>query len=378
MNPFKPNITLSIEELENPFQPVIGEGGKNSGKPLEDYITNLKYNYDYDNYQNEVIKNKKAPVVQVKDYKGNDLELNRRQLINFNAQRTYRDKNRDKYNAKAREYYKKLVSNKSKKDNLLETMKVINKNYRLNKKLADFEKQKSQPVGDEKFERKVNKLLNEAWEARKKTQGIDKKKGAPTKQQKKDKEEFFKSKEERASVIEKEYQRIKNSNDEKRNSDPDLKNKPNLTKKPLFQTNEDQEWRQLNNKNEPFTISEVNYEGLEVAPSNSKKPDEDKYQNLLALKKYYEDVIRKWDKSIKKSEKAKPATTPVAQAKQQEQLKSKFQQRQEIIEKLKKVEAGIAEYRDKLKEGIKNPDPQYIKKLYTEKQRLTEKANSLS
>ena len=43
-NPFEPNITLTIEEI-NPFTPTsLGEGGFNSGVKLKKFLLNSEYN----------------------------------------------------------------------------------------------------------------------------------------------------------------------------------------------------------------------------------------------------------------------------------------------------------------------------------------------
>jgi hypothetical protein len=128
MNPFEPNITLTIEgeEVCNPFEPSdnieFGEGGYNSGKKLKKYKHILESQPD-----------KKGP---------------RDKVLNANAQRVYRNRNRDAYNENMRKLW---ANNKKEYENLSsesakdkshygiwkENQAIANKNYRLNQQIAN-------------------------------------------------------------------------------------------------------------------------------------------------------------------------------------------------------------------------------------------------
>ena len=110
-NPFEPNITLTIEEI-NPFTPTsLGEGGFNSGVKLKKFLLNSEYN---------------TSEKRVKKH-------------NLNAQRLYRQRNREKYNKNMLKLYNAKYGadapDTSDKTDRLDRMKVINMNYRLKKKL---------------------------------------------------------------------------------------------------------------------------------------------------------------------------------------------------------------------------------------------------
>jgi hypothetical protein len=112
-NPFNPNITFTISEVKehNPFTPILGQGGYNSGKKINNSDTNL-------------------PVDSVE----------REKVIWANAQRTYRNRNRDAYNANMLNLWKKNKeeNNESYKNWLLNQTKA-NEKYRLKKKLIKLQ-----------------------------------------------------------------------------------------------------------------------------------------------------------------------------------------------------------------------------------------------
>jgi hypothetical protein len=167
MNPFDPNITFTIEEEEvcNPFEPLdnleFGEGGYNSGKKLKDYKPILQSQ-----------PNKKGP---------------RDRVLNANAQRVYRNRNRDAYNANMRKLwnankkeYEKLSSASAKDTSHYgiwkENQAIANKNYRLNQQIAN------------PSESLIQSKLRDLYKKEPVQKGRPKK-GAPSKEEKKD--QFF-------------------------------------------------------------------------------------------------------------------------------------------------------------------------------------------
>jgi len=105
-NPFEPNITLTIEEI-NPFTPTsLGEGGLNSGAKLKKYIT-------------------------TKEFKDKDERVKKH---NVNAQRLYRQRNRRDYNEYMKQHWKaNKKANNDHYQNWIQNQAVANKNYRLKK-----------------------------------------------------------------------------------------------------------------------------------------------------------------------------------------------------------------------------------------------------
>jgi hypothetical protein len=148
-NPFEPNITFAIEESDNPFEPIeFGEGGLNSGKKLTKYKSILK-------------------------------DAERKRILNTNAQRVYRNRNRDEYN----ENMKALWGVNKKEDNdSFKTWKanqaIANQNYRLNRLIA------------EPTESAITTELRTLWKQEKPAKGRPKA-GTPSKAERKDL--FFKS-----------------------------------------------------------------------------------------------------------------------------------------------------------------------------------------
>jgi hypothetical protein len=113
------NIKLLIQEYNE--QPIVGEGGLNSGIPIK-------------------APSSKAQVAGLfyKDYKTKEKNPSsarkRYDILNTNAQRTYRNRYRDDYNEQMRKLYQKKYSASAKdtdaKENRMERMRWINANQR--------------------------------------------------------------------------------------------------------------------------------------------------------------------------------------------------------------------------------------------------------
>jgi hypothetical protein len=150
-NPFEPNITFAIEELDNPFEPIeFGEGGLNSGKKLSAY-----------------------------KFKSAITPEERKRILNTNAQRVYRNRNRDEYNDNMKALWQE---NKKEDNDNFKTWKanqaIANQNYRLNRLIA------------EPTESAITKQLRNLYKQIKPAKGRPKA-GTPSKAERK--ELFFKS-----------------------------------------------------------------------------------------------------------------------------------------------------------------------------------------
>ncbi len=155
-DPFKPNIIFTISEIEeeNPFKPtvVLGEGGYNSGKTIKPNTTNL-------------------PV----DSKERD------RLIWTNAQRTYRNRNREAYNANMLSLWKKNKDNQTESyKNWLINQSKANAKYRLKKKL---EKLESETFNPDKIPKAVKIETNKIWKQKSQAERKKIKKSSWEKQQ---------------------------------------------------------------------------------------------------------------------------------------------------------------------------------------------------
>lgn len=117
-------IEFLIEEYNQPD--IVGEGGLNSGRTLRS--------------SNPAITGKERQKELVK-----------------NAQRTYRNRYRDDYNAQMRKLYKEKYSKDASgeaKQKRLERMRIINANHRLNKKIAQ-----ASETGKVKFTPTIGRIL---------------------------------------------------------------------------------------------------------------------------------------------------------------------------------------------------------------------------
>lgn len=134
-NPFEPNIVFTISEIEehNPFEPVLGTGGYNSGQWKKGLKTDLP--------------------VDSKD---------RNNAIWANAQRTYRNRNRDAYNANMLELWRK---NKEEKNDSytkwLTNQSNANERYRLKKKLEKLQTVKYEDLKTVPL--KIKKAVDKNW-----------------------------------------------------------------------------------------------------------------------------------------------------------------------------------------------------------------------
>lgn len=151
MNPFEP-ISFTLVEIDNPFHPPeFGKGGFNSGVNLD------KYEVDIENTAE------------------NDYERDRR--ANENAQRTYRNRNREAYNANMLKLWKaNRDANNDSFKNWKANQAIANKNYRLNQLINN--------PSDRSIENQLRKL----WSKRPKKVGR-RKKGSLTLAQ--EKEQFY-------------------------------------------------------------------------------------------------------------------------------------------------------------------------------------------
>lgn len=119
-NPFEPNIKLVISELTSPFTPItLGEGGLNSGAKLDldkdagkrKYVTTTEFS---------------TPSARIKRH-------------NLNAQRLYRQRNREDYNEYMLALWQKNrdakegTTERNRYDDWVKNQKIANKNYRLKK-----------------------------------------------------------------------------------------------------------------------------------------------------------------------------------------------------------------------------------------------------
>jgi hypothetical protein len=134
-NPFNPNIIFTISEVEeyNPFKPILGEGGYNSGKKIPNSDTILPVD-----------------------------STDRNRKIWTNAQRTYRNRNRDAYNANMLNLWRKnKEANNDSYKTWLYNQTNANEKYRLKKKL---EKLKSTQFSDLKtVPTKIKKAVDAKW-----------------------------------------------------------------------------------------------------------------------------------------------------------------------------------------------------------------------
>ena len=229
-NPFNPNITFTISEIEehNPFKPILGEGGYNSGKKIKDSETNLP-----------------------------TYSKARENVIWANAQRTYRNRNREAYNANMLNLWKKNKEEKNESyTNWLLNQSKANEKYRLKKKLTklenvDYNNLKTVPT-------KIKTVVDKKWKSTPKTEkdALSKKKKKSVKQAKAElyKEEF-------------ETQRKKEIEQIKSRLGDDI---------------------QIRNKDEPVDYAQVDYTDLAVGKDTYRKAN-----NLQDLNTYYDTVITK-------------------------------------------------------------------------------------
>jgi hypothetical protein len=113
------NIKLLIQEYNE--QPIVGEGGLNSGIPIKAPSSNAKVTgLFYKDYKTKA-KNPSGA-------------RDRYDILNTNAQRTYRNRYRDDYNKQMRKLYQARYSASAKdtdaKENRMERMRWINANQR--------------------------------------------------------------------------------------------------------------------------------------------------------------------------------------------------------------------------------------------------------
>lgn len=255
MNPFDPNITFTIEEEEvcNPFEPLdnleFGEGGYNSGKKLSDYKKHM-------------------------------LESGARyRVLNANAQRVYRNRNRDAYNANMRKLwnankkeYEKLTSASAKDTSHYgiwkENQAIANKNYRLNQQIAN------------PSESLIQSKLRDLYKKEPVQKGRPKK-GAPSKEEKK--EQFFNN----LSNIDKARELVIESYKKKRAEFLEkYKTKSNGEPRNLSTGTEFKGKREKGKRIENFPYKQSDYSQLYLAKNEDRIP-----QNLSDLKTYYKNVI---------------------------------------------------------------------------------------
>ena len=139
------NIKLLIQEYNE--QPIVGEGGLNSGIPIKApssnaQVTGLFYR-DY--------KTKQKNPVKARD---------RYDILNTNAQRTYRNRYRDDYNKQMKKLYQKKYSasadDTDAKENRMERMRWINANQRYKDTIYKLENSSAEVL---KAMPKVRKVL---------------------------------------------------------------------------------------------------------------------------------------------------------------------------------------------------------------------------
>jgi len=137
------NIKFLIQEYNE--HPIVGEGGLNSGIPISKQADAVKGLF-YADYKSK----KKNPV-------GN---RTRYDILNANAQRTYRNRYRDDYNEQMRKLYQAKYSanapDSQAKQERLERMRYINTNQRFKNNIYNLE---NQPNDKLKEMTKVKKYL---------------------------------------------------------------------------------------------------------------------------------------------------------------------------------------------------------------------------
>jgi len=244
-NPFNPNITFTISEVEehNPFTPILGQGGYNSGRK---------------------IKSGETPLYPI------DPNPQRDRVIWTNAQRTYRNRNRDAYNANMLELWK---TNRKKKndsyENWLLNQSKANEKYRLKKKL---EKLEGVNYNDLKtVPSKIKTAVDKSWKAMPKSE-----RDKLTKNKKIKvgdyKPELYKEEFEKTRLAEIETIKAK------------LGNNTKIQKGKFLQV--EKNGRKVNSKLADPNYVDVDYKGLEVGADEDRRKN-----NLKDLEIYHKSVL---------------------------------------------------------------------------------------
>jgi hypothetical protein len=240
MNPFNPNIIFTISEIEedNPFNPILGEGGYNSGKKIKP-------------------SHALVPI-------GSD---ERRDLINANSQRTYRNRNREAYNANMLKLWRRnKESQNSSYENWKERQKEANKRYRLKKKLISLEEDKFEDKTT--IPKKVKDEVNKEWNLISKPE--------------RKKLKMKKWKEDRYKTV---YEKLKLNEIEKIKSE--LKNNTEINKG-KFNREKNLDGLEVNSSIKDGEYAQADYNRLQIGPN----PDTQN-RNLIDLDNYYKTVITK-------------------------------------------------------------------------------------